>query len=311
MSQEIANFITELERQEVAVKTRVNYRSDLACFAVWFEGSTGEAFAAKAVTPTDIHDYRSHLQTVQGAKPATINRRLAALRRFFQWAKAEGIADDPTSSIKGVKSVPIGPRSLDKRQVDRIIRIAEREATTGQGKRNLAIVVALRHTGLRVGELCELRLTDIMISDPKGAVTVRSGKGGKHRIVPLNVDARKAISDYLAVRPKVADDYLFVGQRGKPLRPQGVELVVARLARLAGLEKVTPHVLRHSFAKHALETGTDLVTVSTLLGHERLDTTARYTTPTSRDLEKAVERLETELSCAEYRYDIVRCLRHL
>ena len=148
----------------------------------------------------------------------------------------------------------------------RLIKMAERDAASGPGKRNLAILRTLQHTGLRVGELCDLRLSDVLISERKGSVTVRSGKGGKHRVVPLNVDARKAISDYQEVRPKVADDHLFIGQRGEPLRPQGVELIVAKYARLAGLENVTPHVLRHSFAKQVLDAGTDLVAVARLLG---------------------------------------------
>ncbi len=112
----------------------------------------------------------------------------------------------------------------------------------------------------------------------------------RHRPV---LDARKAIEANKAIRPRVEGDYLFIGQRGEPLKPQGVELVVAKYARMAGLEGVTPHVLRHSFAKAALDSGTDLVAVATLLGHQRIETTAIYTKPSPRDLEKAVERLET------------------
>lgn len=294
MSEDVTRFIDDLRRQEAAAKTVANYLSDLNCFARWFQGSVGEEFTATAVTPTDIRDYRGYLQTTQGAKPATVNRRLAALRRFFGWAVAEGIvAENPTTTVKGVQSVPQDPRSLEKREVDKLIRAAERDATDGPGKRNLAILRTLQHTGLRVGELCDLRRPDVFISERKGSVTVRSGKGNKHRVVPLNNDARKAISEYLEGRPKVADDHLFIGQRGDPLRPQGVELIVEKYARLAGLENVTPHVLRHSFAKQVLGTGTDLVAVARLLGHQRLDTTSRYTQPTERDLEKAVERLET------------------
>jgi len=294
MSQETTQFIADLKRQEAAAKTVANYLSDLNCFARWFTQTTGEGFAAANVTPTDIRDYRSYLQTTQGRAPATVNRRLAALRRFFGWAIGAGVAsENQTLSVKGVQSVQQGPRSLEKREVDKLIRMAEKDATDGPGKRNLAILVTLRHTGLRVGELCDLRLSDVLISERKGAVTVRSGKGNKHRVVTLNNDARKAISDHLDVRPKVVGDYLFIGQRGEPLRPQGVELIVAKYARLAGLENVTPHVLRHSFAKQVLDSGTDLVAVARLLGHERLDSTARYTQPSERDLEKAVERLET------------------
>lgn len=284
-------FLADLERQEAARKTVVNYRSDLLGFARWLKDSTGEEFSAAAITPTDVRDYKSFLQTTQRCTPATINRRLAALRKFFQWATGTGrVSENPTTRVKGVKSVPGGPKSLEKRDVDRLLRTVER----GGSKRNLAIVQVLRHTGIRVGELCALRLGDIAITERKGSLTVRSGKGSKYRVVPLNNDARKAVSDYLEVRPKIKDDHLFIGQRGGPLQPQGVELLVKRYGKQAGLEDVTPHVLRHSFARHALAAGVDLVAVATLLGHQRLETTAVYTRPSPRDLEQAVARLESE-----------------
>jgi site-specific recombinase XerD len=169
-----------------------------------------------------------------------------------------------------------------------------REAERHGNKRNLAILQLLRHTGLRVGELCNLRLGDVTISERKGEVLVRGGKGTKDRTIPLNNDVRRAVEAYKQVRPRVADDRLFVGQRGQPLRPQGVQLVVRKYARRAGLPEVTPHVLRHTFAKHVLDAGEDLATVQRLLGHERLETTAIYTQPTARDLEAAVRRLEAD-----------------
>ena len=116
MSQEITQFIADLKRQEAAAKTVANYLSDLNCFARWFTQTTGEGFAAANVTPTDIRDYRSYLQTTQGRAPATVNRRLAALRRFFGRAIGAGVtSENPTLSVKGVQSVPQGPRSLEKR----------------------------------------------------------------------------------------------------------------------------------------------------------------------------------------------------
>lgn len=166
-------------------KTLVNYRSDLLHVARWFEGSRGELFSAAAITPTDLRDYRSHLITVEGKKPATVNRRLAALRKFFGWAKGAGlVVDRPTDAVRGVEESPRAPKSLDRREADRLIREAERE---GQ-KRDIAILQTLRHTGLRVGELAALTLRDISISERKGSVTVRSGKGSKYRVVPLNLE---------------------------------------------------------------------------------------------------------------------------
>src|SRR5437762_10176967 len=116
----------------------------------------------------------------------------------------------PTDNVKGVASSPRAPHWLDKRDVDRLIRTVERHGNT----RDLAIVLTLRHTGIRVSELSSLTLEEVETSERKGSLTVRSGKGGKFRVLPLNVDARRAITAYLEVRATSSDDHLFIGQRG-------------------------------------------------------------------------------------------------
>jgi site-specific recombinase XerD len=297
MSQSITNelpeFLADLGRQDRAPKTISTYKVDLTAFAQWFASTLDEPFSARAVTPTDIRDYRAHLRTVQRHAAATVNRRLAALRAFFRWAKGKGLITElPTDDVKGVPIPRRAPKSLLKRDVDRLLRAAEREGN----KRNLAILLLLRHTGLRVGELCALRVDDLTISERKGSVRVHSGKGDKDRTVPLNADVRTTLSAYLKVRPATSATHLFIGQRGDPLQEQAVENLVHKYATRAGLEGVTPHTLRHSFAKHLLDAGEDLATVSRLLGHERLETTAIYTQPHERDLEEAVGRLERDAS---------------
>lgn len=288
---DISEFIADLRRQEVAPTTVTSYATDLRALARWFTATTGQAFAAAVVTPTDLRDYRAHLRTVECRAPATVNRRLAALRRFFTWTKATGRARElPTEGVKGIPSTPRSPKSLAKRDLDRLLRAAEQDGN----KRNLAILLTLRHTGLRVGELCHLRLADLAISERKGSLVVRSGKGDKDRVLPLNNDVRLALAAYLAVRPTTAADDVFIGQRSGPLQTDAVQLIVRKYARRAGLRDITPHILRHSFGKHLLDTGVDLVTVSRLLGHERLETTAIYTQPTAHDLEAAVARLERD-----------------
>src|SRR4051794_9144221 len=291
VDQLVERFLQDLERQEASPQTRRAYQLDLLHFATWFAQTVGEPFRPEAVTPTDVREYRGYLLNVEKRQPATVNRRLAALRRFFQWTKASGLAKElPTDNVKGVASVPRAPHWLEKRDVDRLIRTVERHGNT----RDLAIVLTLRHTGIRVSELSSLRLGDVETSERKGTLTVRSGKGSKFRTLPLNVDARQAIAAYLKVRPTVSADHLFIGQRGQGISSRAVELLVTKYARLAGLEDVTPHTLRHSFGKHALDAGADLVSVAALLGHERLETTAIYTTPSQRDLEKVVEKLEQD-----------------
>src|SRR3712207_9356457 len=116
MTADATDFVTELARQEVAARTVRSYGLDLAHFAQWFEGSTGEPFRAGAVTPTDVRDYKAHLVSVERRRPSTVNRRLAGGRRFFLWAKAAGRCGDvPTDSIKGVPQAPRSPRSEERR----------------------------------------------------------------------------------------------------------------------------------------------------------------------------------------------------
>src|SRR5215216_3486457 len=202
----VGRFLQDLERQETSPRTRDAYRLDLLHFAGWFVQTVGETFTPEAVTPTDVREYRGHLLNVEKRQPATVNRRLAALRRFFQWAKATGLVKElPTDDVKGVASSPRAPHWLEKRDVDRLIRTVERHGKT----RDLAIVLTLHHTGIRVSELCSLMLGDVEISERKGSLTVRSGKGGRFRILPLNSDARQAIDAYRDVRPKVSDEHLF------------------------------------------------------------------------------------------------------
>jgi integrase/recombinase XerC len=241
-----------------------------------------------------VRDYRAHPLTVENRRPATVNRRLAALRRFVAWAKATKLVRElPTAGVRGVNTPKKAPKSLAKREVDRLVRQAERAGRVPSGRRDLAVLEVLRQTGVRVGELCTLRLGDVVIGERKGTLTVRSGKGGKDRQVPLNADARRALAAYVAVRATSAEERLFLGAGGRPLGPQGVADLVAKHARRAGLEEVSPHTLRHTFARRLLDAGASLVDVAALLGHETIETTAVYTQPHPRDLERAVERLAT------------------
>jgi site-specific recombinase XerD len=287
----VETFLTSLTLEGASEQTIRSYGLDLAHFARWFATSTAEAFSPAAITPTDIRDYRSHLLTVERRKPATIRRRLAALRKFSLWAIASGLAtENPVNGVKGVASAPHSPKWLEKREIDKLLRACEQ----GGNSRDLAILMILRHTGIRVSELCSLTQQDITLGERSGELVVRSGKGAKYRVVPLNADARKALRAYLQDRPKTDTPALFVGLRGNGLTAQGVEKIVDKYAYKARLEGVTPHTLRHTAAKGLLDSGVNLVAVAALLGHQRLETTAIYTTPSQRDLEQAVSKLERD-----------------
>src|SRR3954462_11379415 len=178
---QIERFTDGLRRQEKSPNTTQSYHYDLVLFSRWLEATNGEPFEAAKITPTDLREYRTFLLNVERRSPATINRRLASLRTFFQWARAEGLCRElPTDAVKGIQSSPRAPKSLPKKDVDHLIREVEQSGN----KRDLAVLQVLRHTGIRVGELTALRLPDVTLGERKGQLIVRSGKGSKYRVVP-------------------------------------------------------------------------------------------------------------------------------
>jgi integrase/recombinase XerD len=282
-SQEIDGFVAELERQEITGKTAGAYAADVTSFASWTCDNTGAAFAVRAVTPTNLLDYKAHLFTVRQYRAATVNRHLASLRKFFLWAEGIGLITDlPTEAVKGLPERPRVRKVLTQRNEDRLLRVVERDG----GKRDLAIVLLLLRTGVRVREVCNLHLGELLISENHGHIVVRSGKTHKERTIPLIDEVREALAAYLLVRPQIANDHVFIGQRGDPLHSDGVHLIVRKYAQRAGLAGVTPHVLRHSFAKHLLDNGMQVALVSRLLGHARKQTTTIYTQRTVDDVEE-------------------------
>jgi site-specific recombinase XerD len=215
-------FQRALHAEDASRNTTSAYRADLHHFLSWLF-QTMDTCRLDEITPTDIREYREFLQEqIPPAAPATINRRLAALRHFFVWAKEQQLTDvQPAAHIRNVESTEHGPRSLDRKQWNRLQRCVER-ATGKQGIRDRCIVLLLYHTGVRAGELAALRLDDLTLGERSGQLNVRRGKGNKARCVPLNAEARTAIRDYLQIRPATEVQHLLVGQRGEPLSAHAI-----------------------------------------------------------------------------------------
>jgi site-specific recombinase XerD len=285
-------FNQALYAEDASRNTTSAYLSDLTHFVTWYDQSIG-TFQIEEITPSDIRTYREFLQDqVPPTAPTTINRRLAALRRFFSWAKETHRTEfQPTERIRNVEMVSNGPKSLDRKQWHRLERIVE-QAKGIQGIRNRCIILLLYHTGLRAGELAALFLSDITLGERSGQVIVRRGKGNKVRRIPINADARAVIRDYLQVRPSCERQNFLIGQRGEPLSANAIYDIVVKYGRLAGLDEVTPHTLRHTFARTLLASGTSINDVADLLGHSSLDTTRIYTKASETDLAIVVARLE-------------------
>lgn len=298
---DIKAFSNYLATRDLAPVSVTGYCADLRRFARWMENGQGLVFSLDALQTRTIQHYRNYLLE-QGRKPNTINRELAAISAFGNWGVQAGrIAQNPALHIRGLDSVSLAPRWLDRNQRAALLRTVRDDVELARQRyprlwvmrlRDAAIVVLLLHTGLRVHELCMLTLDTIEISPRKGQVTV-TGKGFKQRTIPLSKPAREMVSEWLKVRPPGDREALFTNQRGAALKPRSAQRAIQRLAESAGLEaNVTPHTLRHTFAKWLIDEGVSLEKVAKLLGHSNLNTTRLYVTPSEQDLEEAVARLE-------------------
>jgi len=286
-------YSESLARVGKSAHTVKAYRMDLAAFARWFEQTTGRVFEPQAVDPRDITEYRGYLLR-QGSQPTTVNRRLIALRRFFQWAKQKGhVASSPFEVLEGVAvkyQSDTAPKWLNPKEQLALLRAVR----ASESRRDLAVMQTLLGAGLRVSELAHLKVSDLDLSERSGWLTVREGKGGKSRSIPLDNRTRQALTAYLEERQEETSEALFVGQRGV-IGVRGIDYLVRKYAYQAKLPACTAHTLRHSFAKNLLDAGVPLDQVATLLGHESLDTTRIYTKPSAQDLERAVRKAAGEV----------------
>lgn len=289
-----------LEDAGKSERTISGYLADMMLFSRWFEQTNGEVLSSINLTPTDVREYKHFLLNVQKAKATTTNRHLAAIRAYGAWAKITGgAAYNPVEGIKGIAQQKHAPKWLDRKEQAAVLREGERRVQAAKTKpakrqaiRDHCVLVVFLNTGLRVSELVALEVEDISLSERKGELRVRAGKGTKERVIPLNEACRKAIRAWYAVRPVCQSNRVFMTQRG-PATTRAIQSILENIGEAARVENLTPHVARHTFAKNLVNAGVSLEKVAMLLGHSSLDTTLVYTTPAMRDLEKAVSSLDS------------------
>jgi integrase/recombinase XerD len=292
----INDWLAWLSGQGKSRGTISSYRNGVAHFCRWSEQSYGQPFDPQAIIPRDIAEWKSFQQVVEGAAPSTVNSRLTALSRYFKWAVNRDICRrDPTTGTKQVRLNRRRPRGL----ADTELRLLRRRIDKEGNLRDIALFELMVGTGLRVSEVLALEVRDITLSERKGEVAVRSGKGGQPRTVPLTAPVRKALQTYLADNPTLqADDSLWVGERGGLRDRSGVFYLLRKYARLAGLDEreISPHTLRHTFATRYLRTHVgDLRGLAAILGHSSLDTVMIYTEPTADEMAARMEIAELDV----------------
>lgn len=297
----ILEWLDYLAHQGKSKLTIATYRRGLVHFVTWSEQTYGQPFDPSAIIPRDVAEWKARQQMVEKAPPATINARLTALSRYFKWTLARSYCrSDPTAEIKSLRPPARQPKALPDTYVRRLLRHVHQ---TGH-KRDAALVEIMLGSGLRVSEALALRVGDIALngrtpssgSGRGGEVTVRRGKGGVHRVVPLTSPVRQALKVYLESQPELKpDDPLWIGERGPLHDRSGVFNLLKKYARLAGLDPdlISPHILRHTFATRYLAANPDdLRGLAAILGHANLNTVMIYTQPTVSDLMTRMEKAE-------------------
>ncbi|HEX2195666.1 MAG TPA: tyrosine recombinase [Actinomycetota bacterium] len=289
----VDDFVTHLRVERgLSENSVMAYRRDLA---KWTAYCAQKDMAPADARPDDVTEFLGRLRkgrfpATSPLAPSSVARTLVSVRAFYRFLVREaGLEADPTARV----GAPARPRSIPKaislEQVERLIDSPPRDLL---GRRDTAMLEVLYGAGLRISELIALDVDDVDLDE--GVVTVRSGKGGKGRLVPLGSAARRALDEYLVkTRPELlrraagrgGAAALFLNSRGGRLGRQGCWKVLKQHARTAGLERiVSPHTLRHSFATHMLDAGADIRVVQELLGHSSLATTQVYTLVSDRHL---------------------------
>src|ERR1700722_18412507 len=276
MEAQIRSFLNSLRVEKgLSANTIQAYRRDVSKFA---EFSAKRTQGLKDVGRADIVDFLASLYH-RGLDSRSVARHLVTLRNFFRFALIEGyIADDPAATIESPKFRQALPDFLSIEEVNQLLRQPDRSSVVGL--RDQAMIELLYSCGLRVSELCTLRVGDVEMQ----AGCLRCiGKGNKERLVPVGRQALKVVGEYLnKSRPELlreaSSPYLFLNQRGRRLDRIAFWKILGEYGRRAGLRKVlTPHMLRHSFATHLLDRGADLRSVQIMLGHSDISTTQIYT----------------------------------
>lgn len=230
------------------------------------------------VTLSDLEHFSAGLHDIEiGARSQA--RILSGVRSFYHFLVLEDyIGQDPTELIESPQIGRHLPDVLTVEEINNLIACIDRSSNEGQ--RNCAILETLYSCGLRVSELCNLKLSDLYFNE--GFIRVL-GKGSKQRLVPISPRAIQELNDYFEIRASVRirpgyEDFVFISRLGKNISRIMVFHIIKQLADMIGLKKtISPHTFRHSFATHLLEGGANLRAIQCMLGHENLSTTEIYT----------------------------------
>lgn len=285
-----ADYASRLAAAPLDNDTRRAYASRVRTFLAWTEtaGLDEDPTATPAARDGAVRDYRSHMQTVLGRKPTTVNAHLAAIGDFFA---RFGLG---TPAAERLDLDQVGPRALDAKEQTKWLRACERCLNP----RDRALGYLAFYAGPRIGESVALDLSDIQLSARKGLIIVRVGKGGRYREIPAHPVLRENLDLWINEErpqwPGADGPALFLNRRGGRLSVKGADDALNAIADAAGIDDFTSHRTRHTFGYNLVRSGKDLVLVASLMGHARIETTRRYALPTAADRQAAIDALPVD-----------------
>jgi len=268
---QVAAYLDHLKvERRMSAHTLDNYGRDLQAFCAWM-GSGGIAAIAK-LGGEDLRGFIAS-EHRRGLAPASLQRRLSALRSLFKFLMARGeLTVNPAQGLRAPKAKRKLPQVLDPDETAQLVEVA---TDTPLGRRDRAMLELFYSSGLRLSELCALRWRELDLDE--GLVHV-TGKGNKQRVVPVGRHAREALAAWRADTPSAPAAPVFPGRGNASISPRAVQARLRAAAQRQGVwKRVHPHLLRHSFASHVLESSGDLRGVQELLGHADIATTQIYT----------------------------------
>ncbi len=262
--------------RNLAENTIAAYNHDVDDFLRHMGAHTGSPL--DGIKPSDLVGYFKKLME-QKISARSRGRKLSAIRMFYRYCVAEKkLAANPADNMENPASTKYLPHALNSRQVDSLLE--QPNETTRDGARDAVMLELLYSTGMRVSELVNVKTADINLA---AGYLITMGKGSKERMIPVGERATERIKSYIAKTrtlfiKKANPPELFLTRLGKPMTRQMFWLLIKKYALKAGIgQKISPHVLRHSFASHLLEHGADLRAVQMMLGHSSITTTQIYT----------------------------------
>jgi site-specific recombinase XerD len=285
--QAIETFVAIMEGKGKSENTIKNYVSDLKAFAEFSGGMAGDGVLA--AVKNDIKKYIQQIEK-SGLAKTTVNRRLQTLRTFFASLIEAGIINEnPTEEIKAKKVARQNETKwLERHQVKAIFEAIDK-AKQGEGKTAMqrAIFSVLVNCGLRVQELCDIKMKDI---DWKNGLISVVGKGGKFRKVPFNSATQKAVMKWLQYR-SVDGEYLFHSERSDRITPRAIQHMTKNLSERLNFS-FTVHQLRHTALKNIADTTGRIEIVASVAGHENVNTSKRYIEPSLQEIGEAMKKSE-------------------